>query len=168
MQRAIEASKAESSTSGSRTGTSSAGLNSAQSREEPRGETTGNTTSAFLSERAMLEKERLERQKRVRREAGLDDEDEGSSKKQHVYSSPELQTHERGGTLTNAAASGSSRTVRASDVPTIDQIFWEGEVRQTANRHAEPRKDGQPTFRLTEVLGKVCPNNHELEASLTN
>lgn len=158
MQHAIKASKAEGSTSGTHTSTTSTS-NSTQTRGEARAQDVKLASSAFLSERALLEKERLERQKRLRRDAGLDDDEaEGSSKKQHIYSSPELLTNGTSGIETNAAASGSSHSTPNSDIPTIDQIFWEGEVRQTANRHAEPRKDGQSTFRLTEVLGKVCPD----------
>ena len=89
----------------------------------------------FISERAAMERERLARQKRLRKEAGLDNDDL-STKRQHLPSPP-------------------------ISIPTSDQIFWEGEVRQIANKHAEPREDGRPTFRLTDILGKVCmPPSH--------
>ena len=112
------------------------------------------STSAFLSQRAQLEQERLERQKRLRpqqqqrqatppsqsnstTESGSDDEiEERPAKRQHVS--------------TQARAGPSSSTH-----PAVNQKFWNGELRQTATQHAEPRKDGQPTFRLTEVLGPV-------------
>ena len=92
----------------------------------------------FISERAAMERERLARQKRLRKEAGLDNDDDNdlSTKRQHLPSPP-------------------------IPIPTSDQIFWEGEVRQIANKHAEPREDGRPTFRLTDILGKVCmPPSH--------
>jgi tyrosyl-DNA phosphodiesterase-1 len=107
--------------------------------------------SNFLSERALMEQERLERQKRLRPDTSFDEkEQQESSKRLHVS-----ETRVNGKAKSKAAVSASSSSFSSSAVPTIDQLFWEGEVRQIANRHAEPRKDGRPTFRLTEVLGKV-------------
>ena len=90
--------------------------------------------SSFLSERAQLEKERRERQKRLRPQTSYDptaapDDDDlevPPAKRQQVSCSP-----------------------------TIEQVFWNGELRQTATQNAEPRKDDQATIRLTDVLGKV-------------
>jgi tyrosyl-DNA phosphodiesterase-1 len=110
-------------------------------------------TSTFLSERAGLEKERLERQKRRRPQAlqtngdgdgdgdgdgGEDDADRSSVKRHFANSKP---------------VAGPSH---ASISDEVDELFWDGALRPIANMHANPRKDGQPTFRLTEVLGKVC------------
>lgn len=109
---------------------------------------------SFLSERAKLEKERLERQKRLRGEATRGDAkavkedpesetesdvsvDEPPAKKQHM-SKP---SQEKAIPLNPTGTSSSQ------------QLFWDGELRQTATRHAEPRQDGRPTFRLTQVLG---------------
>jgi len=111
--------------------------------------------SSFLLERAKLENERLERQKRLRGEVaqgkmkaveGESDsgtESDGSmdgpaAKKQHM-SKPSQES-------SNPASSFSSR-----------QVFWNGELRQTATRHAEERRDRLPTFKLTQVLGNVSP-----------
>lgn len=142
IERAIEASKSSRSTPG----TESVGSSAMQVQEPP---------SAFMSERAIMERERLARQKRLRKEAGLDDEDDLSAKRQHLPSegssslpsSPEIPSKGK---------SKATHSATSTNVPTIDQIFWEGEVRQIANKHAEPREDGRPTFRLTEILGKVC------------
>ena len=96
-----------------------------------------------------MEKERLERQKRLRPDTSFDEKD-ASSKRQHLS-----EARPNGKAKASIATSGAFRSSSTSKVPTIDQIFWEGEVRQVANRHAEPRKDGRSTFRLTDVLGKV-------------
>ncbi|KAF8626669.1 hypothetical protein AX15_004760 [Amanita polypyramis BW_CC] len=89
--------------------------------------------SAFLSERAQLEKERRERQKRMRSQAGLQDSEEETDKR------PSKSSRQ------------SSAPVQVSEE---EQLFPEGELRQTATQHAEPRNDGCPTFRLTQILGK--------------
>lgn len=109
--------------------------------------------SSFLLERAKLENERLERQKRLRGEVAQgkmkavedesDFESDGSmdgpaAKKQHM-SKPSQEN-------SNPASSFNSR-----------QVFWNGELRQTATRHAEERRDRLPTFKLTQVLGSVSP-----------
>jgi hypothetical protein len=102
--------------------------------------------------RAQMEQERVARQKRLRREAGLDDDDieQPPAKRQHVSSPSASRTN------SYSSSASTSRVVQStSTIPTIDRIFWDGEMRQTANMHAEPRRDGKPTFRLTDVLGKV-------------
>ncbi|TFK36150.1 tyrosyl-DNA phosphodiesterase-domain-containing protein [Crucibulum laeve] len=123
--------------------------------------------SVFLSERAQLEKERRERQKRLRKQAGLDDDedqpksnangadddeddiDKPPAKRQHFSSSSNSRTAyaDKRGVSSSGTASSSK--------PTREQLFWDGECRQTAAMHAEPRKDGKPTFRLTDILGKT-------------
>jgi tyrosyl-DNA phosphodiesterase-1 len=143
LQRAIDASKA------SHTSTPSANQVS--------------SSSSFLSERAQLEKERLQRQKRLRGEGdGGDDDDDTEeeagrpTKRQHISSSPGA-SRSNGHSVSSAAPSSSQSgpTSNSSSTPTTDQLFWEGELRQTANMHANPRRDGKPTWRLTEILGKV-------------
>jgi tyrosyl-DNA phosphodiesterase-1 len=92
-----------------------------------------------------LEKERLERQKRLRPEsfAGkkiqpdtIEDEEEPPPKRHHL---------------------SRSTSMLSSNVPELSKepLFWDGELRQTASIRAEPRKDGLATFRLTDILGKV-------------
>ncbi|KAG6828194.1 hypothetical protein H0H92_008813 [Tricholoma furcatifolium] len=134
---------------------------------EPETHSSATAHPNFLLERAKMEKERLERLKRLRPQSTNDtgcqdddddddDDDEGLSqppaKRQHLSSC--------GVRVRNDSTSSSSRrgteavqTV-PTNVPTIDQKFWGGEIRQTATQHAEPRMDGRPTFRLTEILGK--------------
>ena len=89
-----------------------------------------------------MEKERLERQKRLRPEsvAGkkaqtdtIEDEEEPPAKRYR-----------------------STSTLRSNPPePSKEPLFWDGELRQTAAIRAEPRKDGLATFRLTDILGKV-------------
>ncbi|KAF9529923.1 tyrosyl-DNA phosphodiesterase-domain-containing protein [Crepidotus variabilis] len=107
--------------------------------------------NGFLSERAKLERERLERQKRLRphsistipTEEDSEDDDEPPAKRQNISSSA---------TTSRSSVSGSAAKV---DIPTIEQVFWNGELRQTATKNADPRKDGASTFRITEILGKM-------------
>ena len=43
------------------------------------------------------------------------------------------------------------------------EVFWDGELRQNANMHVGPRRngeDGKPVFRLTDMIGGVCPTFH--------
>ena len=145
IQRAIEASKAE--------GSASAMLSDPSKGAQPRAEDAGSATSTFLSERALMERDRLERQKRLRPDTSFEEKGE-SSKRQQLAST--FETHVNGKTKASVSTSGASRSNSTPNIPTIDQVFWEGEVRQVANRFTEPRKDGRPTFRLTDVLGKVC------------
>lgn len=71
-----------------------------------------------------------------------EDEDERPSKRRHIASSSFT------GTLSQEASS--SKVSRPED-----QTFWNGELRQTATQFAEPRADGLPTFRLSEIIGQV-------------
>jgi tyrosyl-DNA phosphodiesterase 1 len=108
--------------------------------------------SSFLSERALLEKERLERQKRFRKEGGLDTDNQETMlpHRKHVPKSPMPIDN------TNIAVASSSRIPsQVTDTKPSEHLFWNGELRQIANMHAHPRNDGKPTFRLTEILGKV-------------
>uniref|UniRef100_A0A8H7XX75 Phospholipase D/nuclease n=1 Tax=Psilocybe cubensis TaxID=181762 RepID=A0A8H7XX75_PSICU len=109
--------------------------------------------STFLSERAQLERERRERQKRLRplmEDIPVPEDDsegeEPPAKRHQVY--PPSQSNVR----SNVSSVNSSRN--SSSGSTSEQMFWKGELRQTATMGAEPRKDGKPTFRLTEILGK--------------
>ncbi|KAF9449699.1 phospholipase D/nuclease [Macrolepiota fuliginosa MF-IS2] len=123
--------------------------------------------STFLSERAKLEKERLERQKRLRKEVDLDDETNGTdaesdddsdismdgppAKRQHISTS----SQDKSIPLISTGAS----------VPSQTEFFWAGELRQTATRFSESRKDGKPTFRLTQVLGNKSELNFAILSS---
>ncbi|KAG5650353.1 hypothetical protein H0H81_012545 [Sphagnurus paluster] len=184
LEQAIEASKAESSTQpaeprpGVRTNSKSSPLD-LQTRTQPNAhvaqsesrppQAEGSGVSSFLSERAQMEKERRERQKRLRPDSGFDtslrggEDDEGSglkeppAKRQHISSSHGVRTN-NGKSHPFASHSQTSRSISQNapaNVPMIDQVFWNGELRPTATVHAEPRQDRRSTFRLTEILGKV-------------
>ncbi|KAJ8494567.1 hypothetical protein ONZ45_g13197 [Pleurotus djamor] len=149
LKRALEASKADTS---SRTSTPINGASTRSSSIQP-----ANPQSNFLSERVQMERERRERQMKRQRETGLDvpsqppttldsdsgeDDDGGEEpprKRQHLSSSS-ARAH------TNSSASSSNQK------PLIDQIFWDGELRPTANRFAV--NDSRPKFTLNESLGR--------------
>ncbi|KIY69520.1 phospholipase D/nuclease [Cylindrobasidium torrendii FP15055 ss-10] len=92
--------------------------------------------NSFLSERAQMEKERRERVRQRRLAQGLKDEEEEPDK----------------GDEAEVAAPPPKRATPSSSKPT-DPLFFEGELRPTAVSGGEPRLDGKPTFRLSEVLG---------------
>ncbi|TEB20188.1 phospholipase D/nuclease [Coprinellus micaceus] len=139
LQKAIEESKNIASSASTSTVVSQA----------PSGSSSGSGVTSFLSQRAQLERERLERQRKLQgnvntksqkpEDVDTDDEDERPAKRRHLATSSFAGTQE---------ASSSKQTKPQ------DQNFWKGELRQTATRLAEPRADGQPTFRLTQVLGQ--------------
>ena len=150
MKQVLEASKLESLSTPTDVARSSIG-NSQITNQPPR----QLVVSSFLSERAQLEKERRERQKRLRPQASSsstaapdDDDLEEPPAKRHQVSRSNLSIKR-----SNIPHDSSSK--RSHELPTIEQVFWNGELRQTATQNAEPRKDGQATIRLTEVLGKV-------------
>ncbi len=101
---------------------------------------TSSTTNGFLTDRARLEQERLQRQsKRTRTDDGPSS---GSSRvSEPVAKRPNV-------------ASGSI-PADTPDATIREEMFWDGEYRPIANQFCNPRKDRKLTFRLTEVLGKV-------------
>jgi tyrosyl-DNA phosphodiesterase 1 len=110
--------------------------------------------SAFLSERAQLERDRLNRQKRLRGDDNDMKEDEPHSKRQQL--SPSNRIRNKADTFvsnspTPPVPTGSS----SSDPDTSAKLFWDGEIRQTGNKYADSRKDSKPTFRLTDIIGDV-------------
>lgn len=101
--------------------------------------------SSWLSERAKLEKERIERQKKRRRDQGQASEDEDASN--DVDAEEPIAKRQR-------------PTPPAQAVPSVattssEEYFWEGEYRPITTKHCVPRKDGKPTFRLSEIIGNV-------------
>ncbi|KAJ2931935.1 hypothetical protein H1R20_g5159, partial [Candolleomyces eurysporus] len=152
IRKAIEESKAESSKS------SVQDTSKPPPSQVPQAASSSTGVPSFLAQRAQLEKERLERQKKLQSQSqrvmskkpesvadsdaeSTEDEDERPSKRRHIASSSFT------GTLSQEA--GGSKVSQPED-----QIFWNGELRQTATQFAEPRADGQPTFRLTQILGQ--------------
>ncbi|KAF5376628.1 hypothetical protein D9615_007854 [Tricholomella constricta] len=175
LQQALEFSKAETSAHPGASRATSRSTPQSQPQPQPQSQPQSSTSglSSFLSERAQLEKERRERQKRLRPDSGFDtsfggddddDNDESGlreppAKRQHISSSHGVRANNwRDNPIPSSSCSqggaSSSQNGPQTNIPTIDQAFWNGELRQTATQHAEPRKDGRPTFRLTEILGK--------------
>ncbi|KAK0231472.1 tyrosyl-DNA phosphodiesterase-domain-containing protein [Armillaria fumosa] len=95
--------------------------------------------SSFLTERAQLEKERQERQQRYLQATG-------KTKAAKNDNDDEIQIME-------PSTSQNTKTSSSTPIPLTDQLFFEGEIRPTATRLAEPRQDRKATFRLTEILG---------------
>ena len=139
-----------------------------------------NTTAkpgGFLSERAQLERERLARQKRLRGDADdrnssrgptpstststadseSDDDESGrpAAKRQHLATPRQSRILQQSGSKRSAnVINGSSKPGTSTNQP---PMFWRGEIRQTANMHVDPKKDTNPTFRLSEIIGEVRP-----------
>ncbi|KAG6877299.1 hypothetical protein C0992_010317 [Termitomyces sp. T32_za158] len=172
LEQALAASRAESSnradsarsTSGSRQEfTDTQSDNQSESSTQLLIEASGTVLSEFLLERAQMERERLARQKRLRPSTSTATNNEDDEKDEELRGPPTKRqqiSRSCGVRVGNDCTSSSSqRGVEApqqvsANVSTIDQLFWNGELRQTATQHGEPRKDEKPTFRLTEVLGK--------------
>lgn len=106
------------------------------------------SSSVFLTERAQLEQERLARLKRLR---GGDSDDSYRA----VLPPPKRSTPP--GTTFDGPA---SQEKEVAPDPEGGEVFWDGELRQTANKHAEPRRngeDGKLVFRLSQIIGDVRP-----------
>ena len=136
--------------------------------------------NSFLSERAQLERERLARQKRLRGggddrnssrgptpststadSEGYESDDLGkpAAKRQHLATPQQSRTLRQSKSKQSASVIGGSSKPNASSNASTNQpqMFWRGEVRQTANMHVDPKKDVKPTFRLSEIIGEVRP-----------
>ena len=152
LKHVLEVSKSESSSTP--TDVPQAPVGGSQIINQPASQS---VVSSFLSERAQLEKERRERQKRLRPQASSSsiaapDEDDDELEQ------PPAKRHQVSCSNTSFKRSNirhDSNSQKSRELPTIEQVFWNGELRQTATQNAEPRKDGQATIRLTDVLGKV-------------
>lgn len=148
LRRALEASKAEIRATRS---------TQPPSVPSPKTEAPKPGPSLFLSERAKLEKERLERQKRMRKEAGLDDKEEKPDTESDTESDVSMAEPPMKRQHLSTSSQDKSIPAATSGAPGLSgsENFWDGELRQTATRFADPRRDGRPTFRLTQVLGDV-------------
>jgi tyrosyl-DNA phosphodiesterase 1 len=150
LARAIAASKAKASPA-----TSIASLSSDQSQTadvgpEPTSALAGSAThssSTFLAERAQLEQQRLARLKRLR-----------CSTDSHITGPPSKhRALTRETNCTPAAEAGPSRREEET-VGQEAEVFWDGELRQTANMHVERGHNGtagEAVFRLSEIIGDV-------------
>ena len=107
------------------------------------------TQSSFLSERAQLEKARLERQKRLRGEVGDDaGEDAPPLKRQQPSSSSRVR-------LDKVSLGSATLNPHSAPAASPDEVFWDGEIRQTGNMYADPKKNNKPNFHLTYIIGDV-------------
>lgn len=147
LARAIAASKQDLSPA-----TSIASLSSDRSqiddlKSAPPSTVTAQSNSSFLRERAQLEQERLARLKRLRDEPHTQDTEPPSKRP-----TPSRE-------MSSGPASEAGTSQRGSQ--TVDEaveVFWDGELRQTANAHVELGRngeDGRPIFRLSQIIGDV-------------
>ena len=108
---------------------------------------TAQPNSSFLRERAQLEQERLARLKRLRDEPHPQDTE------------PSLKRPTPSREMSSAPASEAGQIQRGSQTVDEDgEVFWDGELRQTANAHVELGRngeDGRPIFRLSQIIGDV-------------
>ncbi|KAI0290274.1 tyrosyl-DNA phosphodiesterase-domain-containing protein [Multifurca ochricompacta] len=145
LARAIAASKANESPATSIATLSSDSEKGIDLGSTPPPAVTTHSSSTFLAERAQLERARLARLKRLRGDSDLD----GTGKP------PKRRTPSR----STSSSPGSYGDPNGKGKEKVDQeaeIFWDGELRQTANMHAEPGRngeDGTPVFRLSEIIG---------------
>lgn len=105
--------------------------------------------NSFMAERKKLEAERLARQKRLRGEESTarDDDDE-----------TDAPPHKRQATTASRARAGANRYY--SSTSSHDGLFWDGELRPTANMHVDADKATGPVFRLSEIIGDVRASRH--------
>ncbi|KAI0283544.1 tyrosyl-DNA phosphodiesterase-domain-containing protein [Russula brevipes] len=99
--------------------------------------------SSFLTERAQLEQQRLARLKRLH--DGPDPQTPPPPSKRPAPSS-----------WPPASEAGSSRRRGKETVDEGVETFWDGELRQTANKHVElghNGENGRPVFRLSQIIG---------------
>ncbi|EDR09713.1 uncharacterized protein LACBIDRAFT_319104 [Laccaria bicolor S238N-H82] len=152
LKRALEASKSELSREARSQSNSESSTNLSRVTADVGGSTSSNAFT-FLADRAQMEKERQERQRRLFKQQGKmtahrEEDNNDSDVEEPCAKRPRLTA--------SHSINSSGRNSRASPSSTsgTDSIFWNGEFRQTATRHADPRKDNMATFRLTEVLGQ--------------
>ncbi|KAI0633159.1 phospholipase D/nuclease [Trametes polyzona] len=143
LQRAIEASKQETSKT-STVASHQPPSTAAQASNPP---PTSSTASSFLSERAKLERERLARQKRLR-----PDVDNAPKRPAEVLDVDEDDDDDldQPSSAKSTPASASASVGRGANSP---ELFLDGELRQTANKYVNPQKDKRPVFRLSEIIG---------------
>ncbi|KAI0278964.1 tyrosyl-DNA phosphodiesterase-domain-containing protein [Russula aff. rugulosa BPL654] len=145
LARAIAASKQDLSPATSIASLSSDCSQTDDLKSAPPSTVTAHSNSSFLKERAQLEQERLARLKRLRDEPHPQDAEPPSKRP-----TPSRE-------MSSAPASEARPSQRGSQ--TVDEgveVFWDGELRQTANAHVEVGRngeDGRPIFRLSQIIG---------------
>jgi hypothetical protein len=119
-----------------------------ESSKVPNGLSNGGPGNTFLRERAQLERERLERQKRLRVQGKIPLE-EPPAKRQRSTSAEEKQDVK--GKKPEVVFSGFASLPKTTNA----SRFWTGEIRQSANYHVDPKSETRPNFRLSDILGAV-------------
>ncbi|KAG9050325.1 hypothetical protein FS837_006197 [Tulasnella sp. UAMH 9824] len=107
--------------------------------------------SAFLADRAKMERERLARQKRLRPQVQQPEETESEEEEEDGPPPAKKAKVDGGG---SSVAPSYTSTQKQPVTSSSEPLFWEGEIRQTANRHVLPSKDTKPVWRLSEILGQ--------------
>ncbi|OJT09751.1 Tyrosyl-DNA phosphodiesterase 1 [Trametes pubescens] len=131
------------------------------------------STAPVLSDRAKMEQERIARLKRLhpdidpgvnRAADGSDDEVDGGqqprdAKRQRISSSRvgarRANVSAPVSSSTPAPAStyrGAGQGAASSSGAASRNLYFDGELRQTANKHVDPQRDRRPVFRLTDIL----------------
>ncbi|OCH86596.1 phospholipase D/nuclease [Obba rivulosa] len=176
LQRAISASRQESadtrSTSPAQVTSSGVSPSPAQPSSRSTPALASGASNPFISDRAQMERERLARLKRLRPDlhSGEGEGEQPHAKRQHVSSrssanrTANISTPSSAGSVSTSSsrsapvASGSGVSGRLdgargnTNVSPGEQMFWDGELRQIANKHVDPAKDTRPTFRLSDIL----------------
>ena len=119
-------------------------------------ETTGasHPASDFLRERRILEQQRLARMNKAQSQT-----QQKTHKRSYSASLSEDESDEDARPLKRKPSkkpvvSSSSATTTANGPEGVGEMFWDGELRQTANRYTD-RTDTKPTFRISEIIGDV-------------
>ena len=147
LVRAIAASKQDLSPATSIASLSSGCSQTNGLKSAPPSIVTAQPNSSFLRERAQLEQERLARLKRLHDELHTQDTEPPSKR----------PTPSREMSSSTASVAGTSQ-IGSQTVDEDVEVFWDGELRQTANAHVEPGRngeDGRPIFRLSQIIGDV-------------
>ncbi|PAV15621.1 phospholipase D nuclease [Pyrrhoderma noxium] len=147
-------------------------------------ETKQNTSgsSGLQSERSKMEQERLERLKRNRQQSEAPTLSAQESKNLAIppskkprnsssYQTPRQatqgQTESSSKTSTSQPSKGKERTITSNNIDgSPDDLFWDGELRQTGNRFAE--NETRPTLRLTNIIGSKKDITFAILSSFSN
>lgn len=141
------------------------------------------TSSTFLLDRAALEKERLERQKRLRGDVNApasssDDEEESQENaeaggdqrdaKRRKVDGPSAVKDQASAVPPQAGpstGSGSHASTSRSTAKSGPEVFLDGEVRPTWNRFAH---DGRKRFKIEDIIGDVSRAGNPSANALTS
>jgi hypothetical protein len=110
-----------------------------------------NPASEFLRERKILEQERLAR---MNMGQGQPARRHTAQKRSYSASMSEEESDADGRPLKRNRHAATPTTTATAVAEDLGEMFWSGELRQTANRFTE-RTDGKPTFRVSEIISDV-------------